>query len=107
MKGFKGTQCCRNLSEAFVAVTSSNKQADNENSQAKNDDDADIVKGLAAGFGFFFGLILLVCLVWCLCCANVCSKTEGPKEKRLGAKVSPSPPHSANVRTRPSATTSA
>ena len=65
-----------------------------------------MLKGLAAGFGFFFGLIILVCLVWCLCCANVCnSKSEGP-ERRVRSKVSPSPPRSANVRTRPVATSS-
>lgn len=77
--------------------------------QSDDDDDmADMVKGLAAGFGFFFGLIILVCLVWCLCCGNVCnSKSDGSgPEKRLRSKVSPSPPRSANVRTRATPTCS-
>ncbi|KAK7104199.1 hypothetical protein V1264_018956 [Littorina saxatilis] len=88
-----------------IAITTTGTNTDSKSSEA-DEDKADMLKGLAAGFGFFFGLLILVCLVWCLCCANCCNSNDNPKEKRLKSKVSPSPPRSANIRTRPAATTS-
>lgn len=64
-----------------------------------------MMKGLAAGFGFFFGILLLVCVVWCLCCGNVCNKDKG-RDGRAKGKVAPSPPVSGNVRTRANIATS-
>ncbi|KAL8590337.1 hypothetical protein ACOMHN_006453 [Nucella lapillus] len=62
----------------------------------------DMITGLAAGFGFFCGVILCVCLVWCCCCAHVGSEdgARQPPSTAQRAKVSPSPVHSAKVRTR-------
>ncbi|XP_061174486.1 uncharacterized protein LOC133183560 [Saccostrea echinata] len=47
----------------------------------------DMLTGLLAGFGFFVGLIALICICWCCCCGNGCSKSETVKRR-----VGPSPP---------------
>ncbi|KAK6182933.1 hypothetical protein SNE40_010505 [Patella caerulea] len=50
----------------------------------------DMIQGLAAGFGFFFGTIILIVLLWCLCCSNACSRPDKP-QKLMRPKVGPSP----------------
>lgn len=47
----------------------------------------DMLTGLLAGFGFFIGLISLICICWCCCCGNGCSNSETDKRR-----VGPSPP---------------
>ncbi|XP_022334278.2 uncharacterized protein LOC111131166 [Crassostrea virginica] len=47
----------------------------------------DMLTGLLAGFGFFIGLIALICICWCCCCGNGCSGSETVKRR-----VGPSPP---------------
>ncbi|XP_005088829.1 uncharacterized protein LOC101846613 isoform X2 [Aplysia californica] len=81
----------------------------------KFDDNGDMTKGLAAGFGGFAGVLLLLCLLWCCCCTSddktSCgcfkkkTKTDkgGPGQRKRTtdkAKVGPSPPQSGNAWSR-------
>ncbi|ESO82981.1 hypothetical protein LOTGIDRAFT_169806 [Lottia gigantea] len=59
----------------------------------------DMINGLASGFGFFFGTIILIVLLWCLCCTNNCMKKDEP-QKLMRPRVGPSPPPKADSRNR-------
>lgn len=74
------------------------------------DDNSGMIKGMAAGFGGFFSILALVCILWCCCCANddsssrcCCNKNKHTdkncpvgKGKALDKrKIAPSPPQSA------------
>ncbi|KAK0050764.1 hypothetical protein Bpfe_019888, partial [Biomphalaria pfeifferi] len=79
-----------------------------------NDDNSGMLKGMAAGFGGFFGLILLICVLWCCCCnqdetsSRWCCKQKdkkpgqpaGPHRPGDRARVAPSPPNSASTWSR-------
>ncbi|KAK3093646.1 hypothetical protein FSP39_018384, partial [Pinctada imbricata] len=47
----------------------------------------DMVTGLCAGFGFFAGLIIIICLIWCFCCGDGCGKDD--KKRKVGPTQPP------------------